>query len=55
MHLSLSFTLNSFEIIKSLNFSCHCLGACLRPYNDLSNLQTLFSCPWIIKPSGCSI
>ena len=36
--------------MQESNFSCHCLGACFKPYRDLVNLHTLLSCPDSTKP-----
>ena len=43
---NLSFLKQDF-LISSLNFPFHRLEACLRPYNDLLSLQTLFSKPFV--------
>ena len=51
-HLSTSTDKNPLFNKALLNFSCHCLGACFRPYKDLCNLKILFSCHGVIHPSG---
>ena len=54
-HLSTSIDKNPFSNKALSNFSYHYLGACFKPYRDLFNLQTLFSCPSVIQPLGCNM
>jgi len=49
------FILNLFNNITLLNFSCHCLDACFKSYNDLTSLQTFSSYLLTINPWGCSM
>ena len=44
-HLSDLFKTTPLEIKVLSKFSCHCLGAYFKPYNDFLSLHTLFSCP----------
>src|ERR1044072_3407187 len=54
-HLLTSREQKSSLIKTLLNFSYHCLGACFKPYKDLINLHTFFSCPLTTQPSGCTM
>jgi hypothetical protein len=47
--------LNPNFSISCFNISCHTLPDCFNPYSPFFNLQTKFSFPSSMKPSGCLI
>lgn len=53
-HLSHSFILNPLDNIILLNFWYHYLGACFKPYNDLTSLQNFYLWLGKMNPSSCS-